>query len=176
MITIPTLVDALAHKWPNIKWTAAGDPNVYSNILSSDTLPTEAEIVAVRVDLVKSHVIDELSAQCEASIENGFISDALGTPHYYDSQIVDQINLIGAYIMSSASGQPMPYATRDLETMVKHYVPHSPEQMSKVLADGTAWKLQHLTKFHMKRAYVNGLSDITAILAVTWDSIEPTTS
>ena len=106
------------------------------------------------LDLAKELRTAEVSQDCENFIMSGFQSDALGTPHIYDSEFVDQINLVGALIMTSPFGDDVDgysiyYACRDVATGVKNYYPHTYPILRKVIYDGSMFKLENLQKFVM---------------------------
>jgi len=168
-------VTAIGMAFPGVSVSCSGDPTVYANLVSSQQLPTEAEIIESWTGVVRNQRITELSELCEQFIMAGFISEAMGQPYFYDSEIVDQINLIGAYMMTHA-GMAVPYAARNMSTGVKEYYVHDGQQMTQVLTDGALWKLFYLNKFHNKRQYLLSLTypenSIEDIMAVTWDSVE----
>src|ERR1035437_8764011 len=84
--------------FPNVFVSCIGDSTVYSNIIweSGDPLPTQAILDTKIFQDVQTSKIAELSANCQAAITAGFLSSAIGGSHLYDSQEVDQLNLIGA--------------------------------------------------------------------------------
>lgn len=174
--SLPTLVDALSKHYPEISWYANGDPNVYDNIVTEDsTLPDEQELRTVWFEMVKQTAVECLSEQVESMIMAGFVSEAIGEPRFYDADIVDQINLIGALLITS-TGASMPYASRSVATGVKEYIIHSPEQMAGVLNDAAQWKLYHLMRFDAKRQYIFAIpyseTAVDEVQAVTWWTTE----
>lgn len=173
--SLPSIPEALSAGWPSLVWECRGDISDYNNYESQDTLPTIAEVQQVRTDLVRTCVIDSLSETCEQYIMAGFVSSALGTPHFYDAELADQINLMGGFLIT-LTGAGIPYAVRNINTGLKEYREHTQAQMTQVLADGAQWKLYYLNLFHQKRNYITSIphSDtaVDEIVAVTWDSVE----
>lgn len=128
--------------------------------------------------------IAALSADCESAIIGGFVSDALGTPHTYQSDRDDQTNLLGSHATATATGQSVPHKCQDAAG-VWAYRLHTPAQMTQVLSDGAAVKLAHLRYFGALRdqvqaivaanvllpddpGYIDDATARAAIEAVTW--------
>jgi len=88
-----------------------GDPKVYASIQWTGQPITQAVLDAEHVIEVKTAKLIELSIAAGTDITSGFKSDALGFPHWYDSELEDQINLIGAV----ASGSAMVFSARDYD-------------------------------------------------------------
>jgi len=117
-----------------------------------------------------------ISQKCENTIISGFKSNSLGSLHIYDSEMVDQINLVGSVIATSPippafpDGFPQYYATRDAASNVKTYELHTHAQLRRVLQDGAYFKLYILQVFHQKRIMIENATSREEILAITWDS------
>lgn len=154
--------------FPNVKASCYGDSTVYENLVweSGDPLPTKAELELAELERRKLCRIIELSKECERRIiEVGFVSDGLGTPYLYDSDIVDQINLIGSLesirpTPENPAGGVTPYACRDVDNLAggirgpKTYRMHTYEQLSKVVKDGKDFKLELLIIFNARRDFI----------------------
>ena len=125
-------------------WQAAADA------IDNPPPPTPADLASKKVN--------SLSTACEVAIESGFISEALGTEHTYQSERDDQLNLIGA----SAAGVDMPYKCADVNSAWA-YRQHTAAQLKQVLADGAAVKLSHLQKFGQLRDQVEAIVADTAL-------------
>ncbi|MDI7165963.1 hypothetical protein [Leptospira santarosai] len=95
------------------------------------------DIEKLRVEL-KSRV----SSICSAKIISGFESDALGSAHYYDSNVDDQLNLIGLVSLNASVQQKC----ADIQNGVKTYREHTAEQIRQVLADGAILKSIYLQR------------------------------
>lgn len=105
----------------------------------------------------------EINAACEAAIVGGFASSALGSPHTYDSELEDQLNLIGAVGL----GTDLPYRCADA-VGVKEFRLHTAAQLKQVAADGAAIKLAALEKAATLKAQVQAAADAAAVGAVVW--------
>ena len=133
----------------------------------SDPIPKE-DLDLIYLVQIKTEKIIELSVDAEGEIINGFVSSALGSPYWYDSQPEDQLNLIG----SVSSGDDMYYACRETLDSMKQYLLHTHEQLKQVVRDGRDVKLSVLQKFNDKRNAVLGCTTQQQVDAITWDSIE----
>lgn len=132
------------------------------------------------IDYTREHKSEELSSSCQQAIISGFESNALGTARMYDSDEVDQLNLIGAVANTSPTataselaGYTIYYASRDVTTGEKSYNLHSYTQIRQVLSDGANVKLTHLQKFFMLKMQVysttiNNLADLSQLELIVW--------
>lgn len=123
--------------------------------------------------LVRRHaeLYTSINSACEAAITAGFISDALGAPHRYSSQLDDQLNLTGAVVR----GLDMPYACRD-EQGVKEFRLHTAEQLRLVGDDFTLYKLQLLQHADALKQQLDSAleaSDLAALEAISWEAPKP---
>lgn len=150
-------------------WSYPGGPTIY--------IPTDQEIDQHPTYLLETKIskINELSLACKNDIISGFESSALGTPHIYDSEEVDQLNLVGSVATTAPTpdtpaGYSIYYAVRDVNTNEKSYQLHTHGQLRQVLADGAQRKLFLLQKFATKRAIVEAQTTVSGVNAITWDS------
>jgi len=112
-----------------------------------------------------------INQACEAAITAGFTSDALGAPHFYTSQLDDQLNLTGAVLR----GLDMPYACRD-EQGVKEFRLHTAEQLRQVGDDFTLYKLQllqHANELKQQLDAALDAGDLAALEAISWEAPQP---
>lgn len=172
-----TLIDTIATLHPSISCHSVGDPDTYSSIdwgeLPLEEIPTETTLRQEQLALYKQAKIAELSESCRLAIVGGFSSSALGTPHVYDSDIEDQINLAGAFIVTLPSaanpdGSTVPYACRNATTLIKSYITHTHVQMQQVLQEGAAFKLALLQHFNGLRDQVNASTSVSEVLGFEW--------
>uniref|UniRef100_A0A6H1ZE61 Putative tail protein n=1 Tax=viral metagenome TaxID=1070528 RepID=A0A6H1ZE61_9ZZZZ len=136
---------ALGQVWRNGEWV--------------DDIP--AALVRRHAELYQS-----MNVACEAAITAGFTSDALGEPHFYSSQLDDQLNLTGAVVR----GLDMPYACRD-EQGAKEFRLHTAEQLRQVGDDFTLYKLQLLQHANALKDQLDAAleaGDLAALETITW--------
>lgn len=127
------------------------------------------------VNEAKFKQIQFLSEQCRLDIIDGFESSALGAPHIYDSEEVDQLNLVGSVSTTAPTpdaptGYTIYYAVRNPATNTKSYEIHTHAQLRQVLADGAQVKLTKLQKFAVKRTLVEAQTTISGVQSITWTS------
>ena len=85
-----------------------GDPTNYNDLVWETTPISQAELDAVWLVDYKTQKLIYFSELATEDVVSGFDSSALGTPHHYDSQPEDQLNLVG----SVATNTDMFYACR----------------------------------------------------------------
>ncbi|ROM19571.1 hypothetical protein BK643_02535 [Pseudomonas protegens] len=130
-----------------------------------------ARRTAEQAKLLHTEKVSKVNSACNAAIESGFWSDALGERYQYSSQLDDQLNLTGAILW----GEDMPYACRDVRG-VKSFHLHTTAQLRKVGDDFTAFKLQLLQRASALKQQLDlalASADLVALEAVTWESAEP---
>ena len=165
-----TYIEAISAFYPNYQVSSLS--NEYADINWGSFQPiSQAELDTKILELAKSKKIQELSDACESSIISGFESSAVGEAHIYDSEAVDQINLIGAVTSTAPTpaepmGYSIYYACRDVATGAKEYHEHTHFQLRQVLADGAQVKLTHLQTFHMKRLAVMAATSVAQVEAI----------
>jgi hypothetical protein len=173
-----SLIALLGKHYPGVKAHCIGDDGIYSNITwdGGDPLPPEQELLDLILLETKSKKINEHSNYCAQLILSGFTSNALGSPHGYDSEDVDQINILGALAASGPrpshpDGVSLPYAARPIVDgvyMPKIYIAHTHEQLKQVVVDGAAYKLGCLQHFNELRDDVNAAATLQEVEAVVW--------
>lgn len=84
--------------------------------------------------------LQEINGMVGQHLAQGFKSAALGTPHIYDFNTEDQINLQALL----SAGIDAEFRCRGLEESFKTYKPHTKAQLKKVFADGLARKAKIL--------------------------------
>ena len=102
-------IQLIGQYYPDAQAYCAGNPTIYSNIVWVSSAISQAELDGVHLTDYKVQKITSFGVTATAEIINGFVSSALGTPHWYDSELEDQINLIGAV----ATGSDMNYSSRE---------------------------------------------------------------
>ena len=122
---------------------------------------------SLSLEEIKRLRIRALHQGFDAALNAGFASDALGTPHRYDSEPHNRENLIGAV----ATGAEQMFTCDDNQGNPdsKQQRLHSPEQLKAVLMDGAAVKQTLIARFRARRARVWAATDETQVNAVAWD-------
>lgn len=130
-------------------------------------LPVPSDM-APSLEQAKQDRINEINLACEETILSGFISSALGEPHGYDSQIEDQLNLIGA-ALAAAAGQSVEFRCyHGAVTGQKEWHLHTPQQMQQVYMDGLVYKVTQLKKATTLKNQVNAATTVEEVNGITW--------
>lgn len=121
------------------------------------------ELSDARLSEIKDRKIADLKQQCKNAIESGFISNCLGNPHRYDSQLPqDQINLMGA----AMSGQDRLFTCTDVDTGIKSQKLHTASQLQQLFVDAAEWVQTNKDNFWAKVADVNSATNASEIAAI----------
>ncbi|MDO6383411.1 hypothetical protein [Leptospira santarosai] len=96
----------------------------------------------VDIEKLRVELKGRVSSICSAKVISGFESDALGSAYYYDSNVDDQLNLIGLVSLNASVQQKC----ADIQNGVKTYREHTAEQIRQVLADGAILKSIYLQR------------------------------
>lgn len=113
---------------------------------------------------IKQAKISEINSKAKQEIISGFISDALGTQHLYQSKEVDQLNLIG---LVSAGQDDYFKCSADGGSTWKYKL-HTIDQLKQVLADGKKKKLEILMKASQLKEQVKNATTKEEVEAIIW--------
>ncbi|HNK59387.1 MAG TPA: hypothetical protein PLL86_24455, partial [Leptospiraceae bacterium] len=114
----------------------------------------------IAMDAIKQRVIDKINELCQKNIISGFESNALGDVYIYDSEDVDQLNLIGAV----ASGGSVAYKCTCKADGVRKFYTHTNTQIKKVLGDAAARKIALLQIAYTHKTAIASLNDYDSIV------------
>lgn len=121
------------------------------------------------LEQAKQAKIAQLEVQVNQAITGGFTSSALGTPHYYDSQLHDQVNLsLSMELLRNAPLQTINFACVSAATKIKEMRPHTFIQFQVVLKDGAAANLKAREQYRSLVNQVNAAKSIEQIEAIQW--------
>lgn len=119
---------------------------------------------------MKSMIIEktsEFNKLCEKEITGGFISSALGTPHKYDSDIVDQLNFSQAYDLTKITGKAEYYRVWN-DDGSKAFLPHTTAQFEQAYIDGATVKREALEKCARLKYALTQATTIEELELVKW--------
>lgn len=118
----------------------------------------------ITVEYVKSRKIAEMSAACNSVITNGFDVELSDNNSYHFSLTTqDQLNLITLSTMVSSGETAIPYHA-DGE-LCKFY---SAADITAIISAATAFKTYQVSYFNALKAYIESLTDIEAVGAITY--------
>jgi hypothetical protein len=127
-------------------------------------LEDNSVIVNEMLEKLKFNKKNELNQICELKIISGFISNALGSDFLYDSDVVDQLNILGAVALGTDVG----YKCLDLTSGIKNFYTHTNEQMKKVLGDGAIIKIGLIEQNTYYKNLVDACTTKEEIEAIIW--------
>jgi hypothetical protein len=178
---ITNYLELISINYPNINVYSLGEMDDYEAIVWEDPNEkiTKEQLDQECIVLSKKNAIEALSKKCEEIIVSGFTAVALGTPYIYDSEQVDQINLLGAVSATSPSldfpdGHVINYACRDAATGIKIYREHTHNQIKYVMITGAQFKLVNLQHFHALRILIEQQINKESIMLINWET-DPST-
>jgi adenylate kinase family enzyme len=164
-----------------VSWMKLGDPNVvqvdttaygsFSNPrvdIDTHTL-VESAIVANQTELNKQALIIEVNNLCSKKITNGLQSDALdpGKEMYlYQSEQIDQFNTLANMMDAVTNNKSVMQRCIKISTSEDAFVPHTPEQIKQVVADGKQQILNYLQHCKALKDQINTANDLTTINSI----------
>ncbi|AST87978.1 hypothetical protein CIG66_25270 (plasmid) [Ralstonia pseudosolanacearum] len=110
-----------------------------------------------------------IRAACEAAIEAGFVSQALGSVHTYPSTETDQRNLLSSALASQGrdSGWTSPlWCATDAGQWA--FLPHSAAQVQQVNADWIDFRDALRRKYAGLVEQISAATSMTEVEAITW--------
>lgn len=108
---------------------------------------------------------------CQAAIFGGFTSSALGAPHIYPAQIIDQQNLSASVLASMMPGVSADWTTPfwcEDSSGNWSYALHTAAQIQAVGQDGKAAIIASIQKKAGLVAKIEAATTIAAVQAITW--------
>lgn len=109
------------------------------------------------LDLIqkKDSLIRLVNSICESKITAGFVSSALGAPHFYNSDRDDQLNLVGLVSLNTS----VLHKCTD-EDGIKEERKHTFDQIKQVLGDGVARKTFLLQRCASLKAIIQSIERV----------------
>ncbi len=137
---------------------------IHNTKLTRITEQEYLQLIAPTLDQIKQAKISEINSKAKQEIISGFISNALGTTHLYQSKEVDQLNLIG---LVSAGQDDYFKCSADGGSTWKYKL-HTIDQLKQVLADGKKKKLEILIKAGSLKEKVINATTKEEVEAIVW--------
>lgn len=122
--------------------------------------PDEDEITTL--DFARAQKNATLSKLCRAAIENGFDMNLRGASHHFSLTTQDQFNLMSLNELAKTETL-IPYHA-DGESCVFY----TNKEINQIMESATAHKIYHTTYYNALKDYVNSLSNLADIAAVTY--------
>lgn len=170
-----TYIDIISRYYPEIQVELKpdGDPSNYEDIVWKDKKIEKSNLDPKFLKLYKEQKIEILSEQAKQEIISGFESNALGTTHVYDSNLEDQVNLIGSIISVANSIDEQAadgtwYACRDDQNL-KSYKWHTASEIVQVGQDAKRHKFNVLQYFNDLKTQISNALTKEEVDSFTWD-------
>lgn len=125
------------------------------------------EIEAETVEFVRSSKIAEMSLQCRRTIEAGVDVELRMETKHFSMDTQDQLNLMSLGVMAQTQ-ELIPYHA-DGETCIFY----TADEINQIVAAATAHKVYHTTYYNALKNYINSLTTIEEIAAITYGTPIP---
>lgn len=133
-----------------------------------EPIPTPVDpIPDITTEYVREGKINEMSATCRKTIENGFDLEIRGETQHFSLTTQDQLNLMNLNLMAQTQ-ELIPYHA-DGETCIFY----TPEEINAIIAAATSFKNYQLAYYNALKAYINSLETIEDISAITYGTPIP---
>ncbi|UOG54760.1 hypothetical protein [Leptospira noguchii] len=116
---------------------------------------TESGGWIIDIDQKRDSLIRLVNSICESKITAGFVSSALGAPHFYNSDRDDQLNLVGLVSLNTS----VLHKCTD-EDGIKEERKHTFDQIKQVLGDGVARKTFLLQRCASLKAIIQSIDRV----------------
>lgn len=117
----------------------------------------------ITIQFVRNAKINEMSSDCNKTIERGFDIETEDGIHHYSYALEDQLNLMNLSSMIAQGANELSYHA-DGE-LCRFY---TPEEINEIINAGNAWKTYHTTYFNALKSYINSLETIEEISVITY--------
>jgi len=129
----------------------------------------ENKVKEIKLNQVKEQKINEINRIAEKKIVSGFTSSALGTPHLYQSEPIDQLNLLGVVQTAQLTNENQLFKCSPDNGKTWEYKEHTPEQLVQVLKTGKETKISILLKANELKEKVKHATSVEEIQQITWE-------
>ena len=119
------------------------------------------------LDFIRSSKLTELSRACRTAIESGIDLELHGETHHFSLTTQDQLNLMS--LSATARTQDLIPYHADGEL----YTYYTAEEINSIIKAANDHKVYHTAYYNSLKAYVNALTTIEEIAAVTYGTEVP---
>lgn len=119
------------------------------------------------LDFLRQSKISEMSLQCRRTIEAGVDVELRMETKHFSMDTQDQLNLMSLGVMAQTQ-ELIPYHA-DGETCIFY----TADEINQIVAAATAHKVYHTTYYNALKNYINSLSTIEEIAAITYGTPIP---
>jgi len=119
------------------------------------------------LEYIRDSKISEMSLQCRKTIEAGVDVELRMETKHFSMDTQDQLNLMSLGVMAQTQ-ELIPYHA-DGETCIFY----TADEINQIVAAATAHKVYHTTYYNALKNYINSLSTIEEIAAITYGTPIP---
>ena len=119
------------------------------------------------IEFIRQSKISEMSLQCRKTIEAGVDVELRMETKHFSMDTQDQLNLMSLGVMAQTQ-ELIPYHA-DGETCIFY----TADEINQIVAAATAHKVYHTTYYNALKNYINSLSTIEEIAAITYGTPIP---
>ena len=124
-------------------------------------------ITETTLDFIRQSKISEMSLQCRKTIEAGVDVELRMETKHFSMDTQDQLNLMSLGVMAQTQ-ELIPYHA-DGETCIFY----TADEINQIVAAATAHKVYHTTYYNALKNYINSLTTIEEIAAITYGTPIP---
>ena len=114
----------------------------------------------VSLDFIRSSKIQEMSAACRSTIENGFDLELRGQQLHFSLDTQDQLNLMSLGVMAQTE-ELIPYHADGEECTF-----YTAKEINEIISAANEFKIYHTTYYNALKNYINALDNINDITAI----------
>lgn len=119
------------------------------------------------IDFIRSSKISAMSYECRKAIENGIDINIRGENRHFSLTTQDQLNLMSLSTMAQTS-DIIPYHADD-----EQCVYYTAAEINTIIAAMNKHKIYHTTYYNALKSYINSLTTIESITAITYGTPIP---
>ena len=138
------------------------EPEPTTDIPAVEEVDTDAML-----EYIRDSKISEMSLQCRKTIEAGVDVELRMETKHFSMDTQDQLNLMSLGVMAQTQ-ELIPYHA-DGETCIFY----TADEINQIVAAATAHKVYHTTYYNALKNYINSLSTIEEIAAITYGTPIP---
>lgn len=145
-----------------------GKDYIYIDDMKKVSAETIAVAKSIQLEKEKNIKLIEINKSCTIAITSGYLSLALGVEHMYQSEEIDQINLMGAKVRGTSA--PIKCSLDGGKTW--NYEIHNEEQILKVYNDGAFLIEKNLLKANDIKRQLSDAKTIEDVNNIEWEEVK----
>lgn len=135
-----------------------------------EVIPVPKPVDAIEqlgIDFIRETKISEMSGTCRKTIENGFDLNVHGETRHFSLDTQDQLNLMSLSVMAETESL-IPYHADGEEVIF-----YTAQEIKEIVNAANTFKIYHTTYYNALKKYINALTTIQEIVAITYGTPIP---